>query len=126
MDRRRRSLQKFACPPVAVRPVRALWAHLSVRIIDPLFVRAANDPVGHHDGLGAMRLQEAKDFFSYARVCPNVAFFGEPTLHDPRLGLRSIHDPNRDLAGSLVIGTVESDRRDRIASKAAPRFLLQW
>lgn len=72
-----------------------------------------------------MRLQEAKDFLCYAGVCPNVAFFREPTFHDRRLDFRPIHDPNRDLAGALVVGTVESHRRDRIASKAVPRFLLQ-
>jgi hypothetical protein len=88
-------------------------------------MRTAQDPIRDDDRFDAMLLYEPEDTGTHGRVCPNVALRGEPTLHCSRVLTLRVHNPNCDFARARVIRTVERDGRDRIAPKAAARFLFK-
>lgn len=52
-----------------------------VRIIDSLFVRAADDTVRHCNGHRAVTPDEFKDRLRDSRIGPNIPIVGEPPLH---------------------------------------------
>lgn len=88
-------------------------------------MRAAYDSIRHHDRLGPMSLHESQDLRSNGAIYPSVTLLDEPALQCRRLGTLRIQNGNRSFARACIIGTVERDRRDRIAMKAATSFLLQ-
>lgn len=108
-----------------MRPERAPGADLSVRIVDPLLMRATYDSVRHNDGFGSVILHEPEDAGGNGRICPGVAFLGEPTFQCGWLGALRLNNPNRNLARAFVVRTVEGDCRGGVATKAAMGFLFQ-
>ena len=118
-------LHDIACPAVAMRPERTLRAGLAVGVIDPLLMRAADDPVRHDNRFGALLQHEPEDIAANGRIGPNVALFGEQALQYRRLGTLRVHNRHHDFARPLVIGTVERDGRHRIATEAAASLLFQ-
>jgi hypothetical protein len=88
-------------------------------------MRAAYDPIRHHDRFGCMIQYELEDAGCNGTICPNVALFGEPTFQCGRLGIPLKNNPNRGFGRAFVVRTVERDGRRRVAAKAAPGFLLQ-
>ena len=120
-----RLLHHIAGPAIAVGPEWTLRTILSVGVIDPLLVRAAYNSIRHDDRLGSMIPHEPEDIASNGRIGPNVALLGEPAFQCSRLRTLRIQNRNRDFARAFVIGTVERDRCDRIATEAPASFLLQ-
>ena len=86
---------------------------------------AADDTIRHNDRFSSMILDEPEDLGSNGRICPNVILFGEPALQCGRLGILSVQNGNCDFAGAFIVGPVESDSRDWIATKATASLLLQ-
>src|ERR1017187_7378479 len=120
-----RLLHYISGPAIAVCPEWTLRAGLSLRVIDPLFMRAAYDSIRHDDRFGSMIPHEPEDVASNDRIRPNIVLLGEPTFQCSRLGALRVKNRNRGFARAFVVGTVERDSRDRITSKAVTSFLSQ-
>ena len=84
-----------------------------------------DDPVGHHNRLGAMPLDELKDLPADLRISSNVALLNEPALHLLRLRALPRHNAHRDLCRPGVVGTVESNRCNWVSPEATSSLLFQ-
>ena len=47
-------------------------------VIDAFFMRTADNPVRHHDGLGSGRVDERKHLFCYTGIIADICPLGEP------------------------------------------------
>src|SRR5207244_4047858 len=96
-------------PAIAMRPEWALLAHAAVRIIDSLFMRAADNRPRHCDRLGPVTLDETQDFTRNLGICPKIPFRVEPAFQGVRF--RALRGQNRHcyFGGKLVIRSVERD-----------------
>jgi len=64
-------------------------------------MRAADDLIGHYNGLGAVTPDEFKDRLHNRGIGPNIPLFGEPPLQKTRQWQRGSPE-NRDGPSSLV------------------------
>jgi hypothetical protein len=107
-------------------PEWAVRAHLSFEVVDPLLMRATYDSIGHHHRPDAMISHEVQDLACNRPICADVALLlDEPTLQGTGRGPLCVHYPNCSFARPCVIGAVEGDRCDWIATKATSRLLPQ-
>ena len=118
-------LHHFTTPAIAVRPEWALRTRLPFGVVDPLLVRAAYDSIGRDDRLGTMVPYKLEDLACNSRIFLDVALLGEPTLQCTGLSPLCVHDRNGSFARPCVVGAVERDRCDWIATKATASFLFQ-
>ena len=86
---------------------------------------APDDPVGHHNRLDAMPLDELKDLPTDLRIRSNVALLSEPAFHLLRLSALPRHNAHRDLCRPGVVGTVESNRCNWVSPEATSSLLFQ-
>src|SRR5258708_5883678 len=114
LRRANRSMYDLARPAIAIRPERALRADLIFRIVDSLFVRAADDPVAQHDRFRLVGGDELDNLSANHGICPDVLIFGEPPLQLRRLSSIACDDRNCYFGCALVIGAVERDGGYRI------------
>jgi len=68
---------------------------------------------------------ELQDLACNSPICPDITLLGEPTLQCTGLGSLRVQYPNCSFARPYVIGAVERDRCDRIATKATASLRLQ-
>src|SRR5439155_18358154 len=113
-------------PPVPPHPERAPRAGLSLLVVHPLLVRAADDATGESHRPHPVRREEIEDGLADRCVCPHVALVVEPALELGRLGILGRHDADRDLGGPRVVGAIERHRAYGISSEAPPVLLLEW
>lgn len=73
-------MNAFLRKTIPACPEGALGARSSFRIINALFMRTANDAVGHHDRLGTMRLDHGQNFFPDALVETHIGSLREEAL----------------------------------------------
>src|ERR1017187_3044220 len=90
-----RLLHYISGPAIAVCPEWTLRARLSLRVIDPLFMRAAYDSIRHDDRFGSMIPHEPEDVASNDRIRPNIVLLGEPTFQCSGLGGLGVKKRNR-------------------------------
>lgn len=86
---------------------------------------APDDPVGHHNRLDAMPLDELKDLPADLRISSNVALLNEPALHLPRLRALPRHNAHRNLCRPGVVRTIESNRCNWVSPEATSSLLFQ-
>jgi hypothetical protein len=122
---RRTSVEDFTGPPIAVSPKRTARTDLAFGIVRSLFVGATDDAVRCDHSLGAMLSNESENPFPDGRVLPNVAFLREPTLKLFGFAVLRGNNADHDLAGALVIRTVERHGGNRIAPEAPTGLLLE-
>src|SRR4051812_19124106 len=104
-------------PAIASGPEGAQGAGRSL-VVDPVLMRAADDPVDHRDRAHAEPLHVGQDLLRHAGVLAHIARLGEPSLEFDGLFVLGPNDADGQLARPAVIRPVEGDRGHRVASKA--------
>ncbi len=115
----------FSCPTIPACPEWASGTRSPFGIINSLFMRAANDLIGHDDGLDCMRPDQRKNSATDSLVETHVTLFGEKALQDlwcTGFRAKNCHGHFRSGIGGWPI---KRDRGDRIAAKPALGLLLE-
>jgi len=90
-----RSLDEFVCEPVATSPIGAFWTEGSVRVVNPFFVWAADDPVSDDGRAGSVSAEEGQNLLTDAGIVANIHFaIGKPALEKIRLAIFGENDAN--------------------------------
>ena len=120
------SLQQSASETISICPERALRTWLAFRVVDPFFVWAANDAIGHDDTLGAMRFEKLKHIGADLRVSPDVERLRMPFSHGLWFRTFVLNDRGHQFARSLIRRTVACDGRGWITTKSLVDPLSQF
>src|SRR3954452_11018674 len=104
-------------PAIAPGPEGAQGTGRSV-VVDPLLVRAADDPVHHRDRAHAEPLHVGQDLLGNPDIRAHIALLGEPSVQFDGLLVLGENDAGGQLARPAVIRAVEGDRGHRVASKS--------
>jgi hypothetical protein len=107
-------------------PIGTLRARSSFRIIRAFFVRAANNPVGHHGRAGCVRLEKGQDLFTDGGILAYIQVaLGEPAPEKIWLVILSENNAHHDLGGQFVVGSVKSHGGNGVAAKTRAEFRVQ-
>lgn len=121
-----RSVNALVRKAVTSSPEGTLRARSSFRVISAFFVRAANNPVGHHGRSGRMSLEEGQNLLTDGRITAHVQVtIGDPALEKIGLVIFSEENAHDDLAGELVVGSVEGNGSNGVAAKDGVEFFAQ-
>ena len=106
---------------VATGPVRTLRTLLSIGVVDPFFVRTADNPVGNYGGAHSMFIEEARYLGVDRRVKANVVVVGAPTPQKICITAFAEENGNSDLTRPFRRRSVQGDGGGGIAAKSALR-----
>jgi hypothetical protein len=97
-----------------------VWTGTADRIVDPLLVRATDDPVVADCVLDSLTAQPVRQFGRNHRIIPDVARVGAPAAHRIRVVLSgATQDADHELRRSPVVGSVGRDCRERVLGSRA-------
>jgi hypothetical protein len=105
-----------------MRPEGTLRTDFAIRIINALFVRAAEDPFCYGNRLNPVQGEELEYLVADLYILSNIALVTKQPRHFG-LGAFGANDSDGYLAGSCVVRTVERDRGYRITAETAACFL---
>ena len=79
-------MNALVCEAVASGPIGTLRARSSFWVIRAFFMRAANNPVGHHGGTGLVGLEEGQNLLTDGGIIAHIQVaLGEPAPENIRL-----------------------------------------
>lgn len=108
---------------VASDPKGTLRARRALGVVHTFFVRASDNPLRYDSGPRCVRLEEAYNLFANVEIFAYIdVALGEPAFEKIRLATFPEEDTDHDLGRQFVVGSIEGDRGDGIASKARPKF----
>src|SRR4051794_23022299 len=120
----RPSVDDLPNPAITVGPELAMRADRSF-VVDPFFVRAANDAVGHHDSSHLELGDGLKDGRGDGGITAHVPVDGCPTSQVGHLLPLGHDDTDRHFARSTGVRPVEGDRCHGVSAEAAADLLAQ-
>ena len=106
---------------VASGPIETLRARPALWIVHTFFVRAPNNPLSHHSGARCVRLEEGQNLFANLEILAYVyVALGKPALEKIWVATFPKEHTHYDLGSQFIVGSVEGNRGDGIASKSRP------
>jgi len=108
---------------VASSPKGTLRARRALGVVHTFFVRTSDNPLSYDSGPRCVWLEEAYNLFANVEIFAYIdVALGEPAFEKIRLATFPEEDTDHDLGRQFVVGSIEGDRGDGIASKARPKF----
>src|ERR1035437_4201076 len=121
-----RLLNPLVGEAVTSGPIGTLGARSSFRVVRAFFVRAADNPVGHHGGAGCVRLEEGQKLLTDGGIVAHIQVaLREPAVENLRLVTFIENHADGDLGGQLVVGSVEGHGGNGIAAKSRAEVRVQ-
>ena len=114
------------CKAVPSRPIGTPRTRSPFRIIGAFFMRAADNRVGHYGGARFVSLKEGRNFLTDGRIIAYVRLaLGEPALEKIRFVTLGQEDADDDFGGQFVVGSVEGNSGNGVASKPRAGLFIQ-
>jgi len=121
-----RSLNPLVRKAVTSGPIGTLRARSSFRVVRAFFVRAADDAVGHDGGAQCVRLEECQNLLTNGGVVAYIQVaLGEPAFENIWVAIVRQDHAHDDLGSQFIVGSVEGNGRDRVATKGGAEVCVR-